>query len=176
MYCTLIYTVTWIDQISIFIWEGHTSSVEIHASSYPVLNQAKHKPQWQNTKCHIPLTRNSSGAGCALRLSFLFVSVGFFLKTLAAVPKNYGTPLEKYSSDSRRHCSICVGNCALFRPRWHWRTTLLYHRSFSLSPVKSWGLIQDNLSPTQVKRTDRKDGKKHGQLGWLEQWQNEGDC
>lgn len=102
---------------------------ETRDSLYPVLNQGK----W-----HIPLTRNSTVAWCAPRLSFLFVSVGFSLKTLAVVPKNYGTPLEKYSSDSRKHCSICVLFVA-----WllhfvqapltksnvrHWRTRLLYHR------------------------------------------------
>lgn len=42
---------------------------------------------WRTWENSIPLIRNSTAAGCAPKLSFLFVSIGFSLKTRAAVTK-----------------------------------------------------------------------------------------
>lgn len=95
---------------------------ETLASLYPVLNQGKLKPQQQNTKCHIPLTRNTTVAGWALRFSFLFVPVGFSLKTRAAVPKNSAQHWKNIdlTPGSIAQYVFCpwLGFCALFRPHW----------------------------------------------------------
>lgn len=92
-------------------WGGHTHPPETRENSCFLVSSVeagKTQPQRQNTRCHIPLTRNSTVSRRAPRLSFLFVPVGFSLKTQAAFPKNSSTPLEKYRFDSRKHCSIRV--------------------------------------------------------------------
>lgn len=40
---------------------------------------------------------------------------------------------------------------------WRWRPRLLYHRSFSLSPVKSWSLTQEDLQAIPVKMMERRE-------------------
>lgn len=72
-------------------WIGHTHPQETLVSLHPKLNQGKTRPQWKNTRCHIPLTRSCAGVAWALTLSSVFVPVGIFLDNTSC----WDTQLEK---------------------------------------------------------------------------------